>query len=114
MKIIQNVHDYLMEQTFNIRGILAKHGSFDNNNIVNGRNLGLDFEIHFKTNNHKNKDFNYMNEVYVAPNSEEEKMLRKFTRITNFIQDKSLYDNEMIPKLRHIAQKMNKLKTIAK
>ena len=109
MKIIPNVHDYFMEQTFNIRGNLAKDGRFDNNNIVNGRNLGLDFEIHFKTNN-----FNYMNEVYVAPNSEEEKMLRKFTRITNFIQDKSLYDNEMIPKLRHIAQKMNKLKTIAR
>ena len=110
MKITPNAHDdYLMEQTFNIRGNLAKEGSFDNNNIVSGRNLGLDFEIHFK-----NKDFNYMNETYVAPNSEEEKMLRKFTRITNFIQDKSLYDNEMIPKLRHIAQKMNKLKIIAK
>ena len=114
MKIIPNVHDYLMEQTFNIRGTLAKDGIFDNNNIVNGRNLGLDFEIHFKTNNHKNKDFNYINETYVAENSEQEKMLRKFTRITNFIQDKSLYDNEMIMKLRHIAQKMNKLKTIAK
>ena len=114
MKITPNVHDYFMVQTFNIRGSLAKDGRFDNNNIVNGRNLGLDFEIHFKTNNHKNKDFNYINEVYVAPNSEEEKMLRKFTRITNFIQDKSLYDNEMITKLRHIAQKMNKLKIIAK
>ena len=114
MKIIPNVHDYFMEQTFVIRGNLAKEGIFDNNNIVVGRNLGLDFEIHFKTNNHKNKDFNYINENYVAPNSEEEKMLRKFTRITNFIQDKSLYDNEMIMKLRHIAQKMNKLKTIAK
>ena len=114
MKITPNVHDYLMEQTFNIRGNLAKDGIFDNNNIVNGRNLGLDFEIHFKTNNYKNKDFNYMNEAYVAENSEQEKMLRKFTRITNFIQDKSLYDNEMITKLRHIAQKMNKLKTIAK
>ena len=114
MKIIQNVHDYFMAQTFNIRGNLAKDGIFDNNNIVNGRNLGLDFEIHFKTNNHKNKDFNSMNEVYVAPNSEEEKMLRKFTRITNFIENGSLYYYEMIPKLRHIAQKMNKLKTIAK
>ena len=114
MKIIPNAHDYLMEQTFNIRGNLAKDGIFDNNNIVNGRNLGLDFEIHFKTNNHNSKDFNYINETYVAENSEGEKMLRKFTRITNFIQDKSLYDNEMITKLRHIAQKMNKLKTIAK
>lgn len=114
MKIIPNVHDYLMEQTFNIRGNLAKDGIFDNNNIVNGRNLGLDFEIHFKTNNHNNKDFNYMNEAYVTENSEQEKMLRKFTRITNFIQDKSLHDNTMIQKLRHIAQKMNKLKTIAK
>ena len=114
MKIIPNAHDYLMEQTFNIRGTLAKDGIFDNNNIVVGRNLGLDFEIHFKTNNHKNKDFNYINEAYVAENSEQEKMLRKFTRITNFIRDKSLYDNEMILKLRHIAQKMNKLKTIAK
>ena len=114
MKIIPNVHDYFMAQTFVIRGNLAKDGRFDNNNIVVGRNLGLDFEIHFKTNNHKNKDFKYINEVYVAENSEEEKMLRKFTRITNFIQDKSLYDNEMINKLRHIAQKMNKLKTIAK
>ena len=113
MKITPNAHDYLMEQTFNIRGNLAKDGRFDNNNIVNGRNLGLDFEIHFRT-NHNSKDFNYINETYVAPNSEEEKMLRKFTRITNFIQDKSLYDNEMITKLRHIAQKMNKLKTIAK
>ena len=113
MKITPNVHDYLMEQTFNIRGSLAKDGIFDNNNIVVGRNLGLDFEIHFKHSS-MSKDFNYMNEVYVAPNSEEEKMLRKFTRITNFIRDKSLYDNEMIPKLRHIAQKMNKLKTIAK
>ena len=110
MKIIPNVHDYFMEQTFNIRGNLAKDGIFDNNNIVNGRNLGLDFEIHFK----HTEDFNHINEIYVAPNSEEEKMLRKFTRITNFIRDKSLYDNEMIPKLRHIAQKMNKLKTIAK
>ena len=110
MKIIPNVHDYLMEQTFIIRGNLAKDGRFDNNNIVVGRNLGLDFEIHFKSTD----DLNYMNEVYVAENSEEEKMLRKFTRITNFIRDKSLYDNEMIPKLRHIAQKMNKLKTIAK
>ena len=114
MKIIPNVHDYLMEQTFNIRGKLVKDGSFDNNNIIAGRNLGLDFEIHFKTNNHKNKDFNYMNEAYVAENSEQEKMLRKFTRITNFIQDGSLYDNAMITKLRHIAQKMNKIKTIAK
>ena len=110
MKIIPNVHDYFMEQTFNIRGSLAKDGKFDNNNIVAGRNLGLDFEIHFK----HTEDFHYINEIYVAPNSEEEKMLRKFTRITNFIRDKSLYDNEMIPKLRHIAQKMNKLKTIAK
>ena len=42
------------------------------------------------------------------------KMLRKFTRITNFIKNESLYDYEMITKLRHIAQKMNKLKTIAK
>ena len=114
MKIIPNVHDYFMAQTFNIRGNLAKDGRFDNNNIVNGRNLGLDFEIHFRTNNHKNKDFNYMNEVYVAENSEQEKMLRKFTRITNFIRDKSSYDYEMITKLRHIAQKMNKLKTIAR
>ena len=114
MKIIPNAHDYLMAETFNIRGNLAKDGRFDNNNIIAGRNLGLDFEIHFKTNNHKNKDFNYINEVYVAENSEEEKMLRKFTRITNFIRDKSLYDNEMITKLRHIAQKMSKLKTIAK
>ena len=113
MKIIPNVHDYLMEQTFNIRGNLAKEGKFDNNNIVAGRNLGLDFEVHFKNSN-SSADFNYINEIYVAPNSEEEKMLRKFTRITNFIRDKSLYDNEMIPKLRHIAQKMNKLKTIAK
>ena len=110
MKIIPNVHDYFMAQTFNIRGNLAKDGIFDNNNIVNGRNLGLNFEIHFKYTD----DFNYMNENYVSENSEEEKMLRKFTRITNFIQDKSLYDNEMITKLRHIAQKMNKLKTIAK
>ena len=110
MKIIPNVHDYLMAQTFNIRGNLAKDGRFDNNNIVNGRNLGLDFEIHLRT----RIGSNYMNEVYVAPNSEEEKMLRKFSRITNFIQNKSLYDNEMITKLRHIAQKMNKLKTIAK
>ena len=110
MKIIPNVHDYLMEQTFNIRGSLAKDGRFDNNNIVIGRNLGLDFEIHFKHTDH----FQYINEIYVTPNSEEEKMLRKFTRITNFIRDKSLYDNEMITKLRHIAQKMNKLKTIAK
>ena len=114
MKIIPNVHDYLIEQTFNIRGTLAKDGRFDNNNIVSGRNLGLDFEIHFKTNNHKNKDFNYINEAYVAENSEEEKMLRKFTRITNFIKNESSYDYEMITKLRHIAQKMNKLKTIAK
>ena len=114
MKITQNVHDYFMADTFNIRGNLAEDGIFDNNNIVNGRNLGLDFEIHFKTNNHKNKDFNYMNEAYVSENSEEEKMLRKFTRITNFIENGSLYYYEMIPKLRHIAQKMNKLKTIAK
>ena len=114
MKIIPNVHDYFMAQTFMFRGNLVKEESFDNNNIVNGRNLGLDFEIHFKTNNHKNKDFNYINETYIAENSEQEKMLRKFTRITNFIQDKSLYDNEMISKLRHIDQKMNTLKTIAK
>ena len=110
MKIIPNVHDYFMTQTFNIRGSLAKDGRFDNNNIVVGRNLGLDFEIHFR----HSKAFNYINEIYVEENSEEEKMLRKFTRITNFIRDKSLYDNEMITKLRHIAQKMNKLKTIAK
>ena len=116
MKIIPNVnvHDYFMEQTFVIRGNLAKDGIFDNNNIVVGRNLGLDFEIHFRTNSSSGKDFNYMNETYVAENSEQERMLRKFTRITNFIRDKSLYDNEMITKLRHIAQKMNKLKTIAK
>ena len=113
MKIIPNVHDYLMAETFVIRGNLAKDGIFDNNNIVVGRNLGLDFEVHFKSSNNF-EDFNYMNEVYVAENSEEEKMLRKFTRITNFIRDKSLYDNEMITKLRHIAQKMNKLKTIAR
>ena len=113
MKITPNVHDYFMEQTFVIRGNLAKEGIFDNNNIVVGRNLGLDFEIHFKRSNNS-EDFNYINEIYVAENSEEEKMLRKFTRITNFIRDKSLYDNEMILKLRHIAQKMNKLKTIAR
>ena len=113
MKITPNAHDYLMEQTFNIRGNLVKERSFDNNNIVSGRNLGLDFEIHFKRSNNS-EDFNYINENYVAYNSEEEKMLRKFTRITNFIRDKSLYDNEMITQLRHIAQKMNKLKTIAK
>ena len=77
MKITPNVHDYLMEQTFNIRGSLVKDGRFDNNNIVAGRNLGLDFEIHFKTNNHKNKDFNYINENYVAENSEEEKNASK-------------------------------------
>ena len=114
MKIIPNVHDYFMVQTFNIRGNLVKDGSFDNNNIVSGRNLGLNFEIHLKTNNHKNKDFNYINEAYISENSEEEKMLRKFSRITNFIQDKSLYDNAMITELRDIAQKMNKLKTIAR
>ena len=113
MKITPNVHDYFMVQTFNIRGNLVKDGSFDNNNIVVGRNLGLNFEIHFKANNHNNKDFNYINEIHVEENSEEEKMLRKFTRITNFIQNKSLYDNEMITKLKHIAQKMNKLRTIA-
>ena len=113
MKIIPNVHDYFMAETFNIRGNLAKDGRFDNNNIVSGRNLGLDFEIHFKNSNNS-EDFNYINETYVAENSEQEKMLRKFTRITNFIQDGSLYDNKMIMKLRHIAQKMNKLKTIAK
>ena len=113
MKIIPNVHDYLMEQTFNIRGNLAKDGIFDNNNIIAGRNLGLDLEIHSRF-NFNSKASNYMNETYVSENSEEEKMLRKFTRITNFIRDKSLYDNEMITKLRHIAQKMNKLKTIAK
>ena len=113
MKIIPNVHDYFMEQTFNIRGNLAKDGRFDNNNIVSGRNLGLDFEIHFKS-SYNSKDFNYINEIHVAVNSEEEKMLRKFTRITNFIQDKSLYDDEMITKLRYIAQKMNKLKIMAR
>ena len=113
MKITPNVHDYFMEQTFNIRGNLAKDGRFDNNNIVAGRNLGLDFEVHFKRSNNS-EDFNYINEVYVAENSEEEKMLRKFTRITNFMQNVSLYDNEMITKLRHIAQKMNKLKIIAR
>ena len=113
MKIIPNVHDYFMKQTFNIRNNLVKKGSFDNNNIVAGRNLGLDFEVHFKNSSHSS-DFNYINEIYVAENSEEEKMLRKFTRITNFIQDKSLYDNEMITKLRHIAQKMNRVKIIAR
>ena len=113
MKIIPNVYDYFMAQTFTIRGNLTKEGIFDNNNIVSGRNLGLDFEIHFKNSNNS-EDFNYINETYVAENSEGEKMLRKFTRITNFIQDKSLYDNEMIMKLRRIAQKMNKLKTIAR
>ena len=110
MKIKPNIHDYLMIQTFNIIRNLVKDGIFDNNNLVYGRNLGLDFEIHFKYID----DFNYMNEIYVVENSEEEKMLRKFTRITNFIQNKSLYDNEMILKLRHIAQKMNKLKIIAR
>ena len=114
MKIIQNVHDYFMTQTLMFRLNLVKKGSFDNNNIVSGRNLGLNFEIHFKTNNHKNKDFNYINEAYVSENSEEEKMLRKFYRITNFIKNESSYDNTMITKLKHIAQKMNKLKTIAK
>lgn len=115
MKITPNVHYYFMAQTFMFRGNLVKEGSFDNNNIVSGRNLGLDFEIHLK-HRYNSKDINYINEIYVAENSEEEKMLRKFSRITNFIQDKSLYDNEMITKLRHIAQKMNKLKikTIAK
>ena len=109
MKITSNVHDYFMAQTFMFRGNLVKDGSFDNNNIVSGRNLGLNFEVHFKHSN----NFNYINEIYVIENSEEEKMLRKFTRITNFIKDKSLYDNEMIQKLRHISQKMNRVKTIA-
>ena len=113
MKIIPNVHDYLMEQTFNIRGNLAKDGKFDNNNIVSGRNLGLDFEIHSRF-NYNSKASNYINETCVAENSEEEKMLRKFTRITNFIQDGSSHDYEMISKLRHIAKKMNRLKIIAK
>ena len=113
MEIAPNAHDYFMEQTFNIRGSLAKDGRFDNNNIVSGRNIGLDFEIHFKS-SYNSKDFNYINEIYVAENSEQEKMLRKFTRVTNFIKNKTLYDNTMITKLRHIAQKMNKLKTIAK
>ena len=113
MKITRNVHDYFMAQTFMFRGNLVKEGSFDNNNIVSGRNLGLNFEVHLKNSNNS-EDFNYINEIYVTENSEEEKMLRKFSRITNFIRDKSLYDNEMISKLRHIAQKMNKLKTIAK
>ena len=113
MKIIPNVHDYLMEQTFNIRGNLAKDGRFDNTNIVNGRNLGLDFEIYFRI-NYNSRVINYINEACVEKNSEEEKMFRKFTRITNFIENYSLYDNQMITKLRHIAQKMNKLKTIAR
>ena len=113
MKIIPNVHDYLMEQTFNIRGKLVKDGSFDNNNIVSGRNLGLDFEIHSRF-NYNSKASNYINENHVAENSEEEKMLRKFTRITNFIEDGSSHDYEMITKLRHIAQKMNKLKIIVR
>ena len=113
MKIIPNVHDYLMKQTFNIRGSLAKDGIFDNNNIVYGRNLGLDFEIHSRF-NFNSKASNYINENYLAENSEEEKMLRKFTRITNFIENGSLYDYEMISKLRRIAQKMNKLKIIAR
>ena len=110
MKIIQNVHDYFMVQTFNIRGNLVKDGRFDNNNIIAGRNLGLDFEIHSRF---SSSDFNYINETYVAVNSEEEKMLRKFSRITNFIRDNSSHDNEMITKLMHIAEKMNKIKTIA-
>ena len=113
MKIIPDVHDYFMVKTFMFRGNLVKEGSFDNNNIVSGRNLGLNFEIHFKP-SYTSKDFNYINEIHVEENSEEEKMLRKFFRITNFIQDKSLHDNTMITKLKHIAQKMNKLKTIAK
>ena len=113
MKIIPNVHYYFMAQTFMFRGNLVKEGSFDNNNIVSGRNLGLNFEIHFKP-IYTSKDFNYINEIHVKENSEEEKMLRKFSRITNFIQDKSLYDNAMITELRDIAQKMNKLKTIAR
>ena len=71
-------------------------------------------ELKELTNNNKNKDFNYMNEKYVSENSEEEKMLRKFTRITNFIRNKSLYDDAMINELRHIAQKMNRIKIIAK
>ena len=41
MKIIPDVHDYFMAQTFMFRGNLVKEGSFDNNNIVSGRNLGL-------------------------------------------------------------------------
>ena len=113
MKNIPNVHDYFMAQTFMFRRNLVKDGIFDNNNIVNGRNLGLDFEIHSRF-NLNSKDSNYINENYVTENSEEEKMLRKFTRITNFIEDGSSYDYEMINKLRHIAQKMNKLKTMAK
>ena len=113
MKITPNVHDYLMAQTFVIRGNLVKDGIFDNNNIIAGRNLGLDLEIHSRF-NFNSKASNYINENYVAENSEEEKMLRKFTRITNFIKDGSSYDYEMITKLRHIAQKMNKLKTIAR
>ena len=113
MKIIPNVHYYFMAQTFMFRGNLVKDGIFDNNNIIAGRNLGLDLEIHSRF-NFNSKASNYINENYVAENSEEEKMLRKFTRITNFIKNESLYDDEMITKLRHIAQKMNKLKTIAK
>ena len=113
MKFTPNVHDYFMVQTFMFRGNLVKEGSFDNNNIVYGRNLGLNFEIHLKP-SYNSKDFNYINEAYASENSEEEKMLRKFSRITNFIQDKSLYDNAMITELRDIAQKMNKLKTIAR
>ena len=65
MKITSYVHDYFMLQTFNIRGSLAKDGIFDNNNIVSGINLGLDFEIHFKY----TEDSNYINENYVLENS---------------------------------------------
>ena len=113
MKIIPNVHYYFMAQTFMFRGNLVKEESFDNNNIIAGRNLGLDLEIHSRF-NFNSKASNYINENYVAENSEEEKMLRKFTRITNFIQDGSSHDYEMITKLRHIAQKVNKLKTITR
>ena len=48
MKIIPNVHDYFMEQTFNIRGTLAKDGRFDNNNYGSNTKISVVFASYWK------------------------------------------------------------------
>ena len=109
MQIKKDIHNYFMANTFNNKLYLVINGMFDDNNIVNGRNLGLNFEIHSVSQFQK---MNFINGIEIKENSKEGKIFRSFTRITNFIENKSTQDDRMMDNLKFIIMKMNRLKSI--